>query len=92
MPVWNSLTLLGELILISMFSLIFGNVRSLDGRNMERMWKSPANMGKTGCKGFERWYRDESIMFEGDTPCLFSHKRIYARQDDSIVDSKSSQS
>ncbi len=47
---------LGELILISRFSLTFGNVRSLDGSNIERRWKNTANMRKMSYRGRERQF------------------------------------
>lgn len=68
MPVSGSIfTVFGELILISICSLTFGSVRSLDGRNLERTWSSTVNMRNTGYKGREWYFCVGLMMFKSST-------------------------
>ena len=90
----SSFVTLGELILISMFSLTLGNVRSFDGRSIERTWNSSANMKRMSCISCERRRGIVSVMAKGSTghAISFSHQISHARQNITPPDTQSRQS
>ena len=68
----SNLIVLGELILSSMFSLTFGNVRSRDGSNIERNWNSTVNIRNTDCEMYEDWLSSGLINSKGSMRLRFS--------------------